>query len=230
MRVRINLLGALLVGQLVLVAVVNFEGVDHRVVEAQKELIPLAPDAVDRIDIEGTNTSVRLERVSGKWQLPQLDGFPADAPRVEQLLTRLAGLQRGWPVATSASAAARFKVGEEAFERKIALRQSDPERPVLLVGTSPGFRKVHVRRAGEEAIYSVAFNAYEAGVRNDDWIDRGILAIDESQISAVRWPTFSLQRADDGFRLRGLEAGQSTAEEQVTPLVCKSALNSGSKR
>lgn len=219
MRVWTYLLGALFLCQLVLIAVMNVDGFDHRVVEAQEALVPVALDAVDRIDIDGGDTSVRLDRVSGKWQFPELDGFPADSARVEQLLTRLAELRRGWPVATTASAAARFQVGDDAYERKISLRQGDQEAPALLIGTSPGFRKVHVRRAGEDEIYSVAFSAYEAGVRNDDWIDRTVLTVDETQVSGIHWPTFTLQRAGDGFQLQGLSEGKTTAEEQVKSLV-----------
>jgi hypothetical protein len=219
MRVWTYLLGALFLSQLVLIAFMNVDRVDYRLAEAQEALVPMALDAVDRVDIDGGDTSVRLDRVSGQWQLPELDGFPADAARVDQLLTRLAELRRGWPVATTASAAVRFKVGDNAYERKISLRQGDQEVPALLLGSSPGFRKLHVRRAGEDEIYSVAFSAYEAGVRNDDWIDRTVLTVDENQVSGVRWPTFAVQRAGDGFRLQGLGEGESTAEEQIESLV-----------
>ena len=59
-----------------------------------------------------------LAKADGQWRIADAGDFPADAKRVEQLLERLGGLRTGTPVATSASARARFKVAEREFERR----------------------------------------------------------------------------------------------------------------
>ncbi len=54
-------------------------------------------------------------------------------------------------------------------------RNTDKVVGDLYLGTSPGFKKVHARRADSDDIYAITFANYEATARTDDWLDKALL-------------------------------------------------------
>ena len=93
----------------------------------------------------------------------------------------------------------------------------------LYVGTSPGFRKVHVRPADGDAVFAVAFNSWEASAKADDWIDKDILKLDEAEISRVEMPDFELHRDANELKLRDLGDAEVSNLEQTRSLIDKLA-------
>ncbi|QBQ56639.1 DUF4340 domain-containing protein [Nitrosococcus wardiae] len=221
MKKWISILGGLLLVQLVLAVAVNLMGEDYGAFEPQEKLLAFDKKEVDGLRIEDDENSLVLQKRDGKWLLPESGDFPADQETVERLLEKLATLEKGWPVATTGGAAKRFKVDDEAFERRLALLTKEETQAVLYVGTSPGFRKVHVRPEGEDAVYAVAFNTWEAGAKADDWIDKDILKLDGDQVTRVEMSDFTLQRSDDQWQLIGLKEQEETNGEEASALVDK---------
>ena len=206
-------LAAVLGLQLVLALVLWAGGPDYNAFKAKEPLLAFDPAKVDRIEIaEGSANSVALVKEDGKWVIPSSAGFPADAAKVSGLLTKLAGLKKGWPVATSAEAAKRFKVSDDAFERRVVLKSGGGTLGELLLGTSPNFKSVSVRAGGDGNVYSVAFAAYEAGARGDEWQDRSLLNIAQDQIASIAIGDVLLERKDGKYVLPGLAAGQKQDE------------------
>ena len=206
-------LAAVLGLQLVLALVLWAGGPDYNAFKAKEPVLAFDPAKVDRIEIaEGSANSVALVKEDGKWVIPSSAGFPADAAKVSGLLTKLAGLKKGWPVATSAEAAKRFKVSDDAFERRVVLKSGGGTLGELLLGTSPNFKSVSVRAGGDGNVYSVAFAAYEAGARGDEWLDRSLLNIQQDQIASIAIGDVLLERKDGRYVLPGLAAGQKQDE------------------
>ena len=196
---RLTLLTALLLIQLALAAGLAWR---HQRLAAPARPTPLL--AVDKAQVDGIaiddghGQQVTLQRQGDGWQVRELDGFPASATRIDGLLARLADLQRGWPVATSEDALRRFQVAADRYQRRIRLRAGERVLATLYLGTSPGFRQIHARADGDEAVYAVAFNAFDAPARPDDWADRQVLHLHEGDIAAIHYPDFTLQRDDQG--------------------------------
>ena len=206
-------LAAVLGLQLVVALVLWAGGPDYNAFKAKEPLLAFDAAKVDRIEIaEGSANSVALVKEDGKWVIPSSAGFPADAAKVSGLLTKLAGLKKGWPVATSAEAAKRFKVSDDAFERRVVLKSGGGTLGELLLGTSPNFKSVSVRAGGDANVYSVAFAAYEAGARGDEWQDRSLLNIQQDQIASIAIGDVLLERKDGKYVLPGLAAGQKQDE------------------
>jgi hypothetical protein len=206
-------LAAVLGLQLVLALILWAGGPDYNAFKAKEPLLAFDPAKVDRIEIaENSANSVALVKEDGKWVIPSSAGFPADAAKVSGLLAKLAGLKKGWPVATSAEAAKRFKVSDDAFERRVVLKSGGGTVGELLLGTSPNFKSVSVRAAGDGNVYSVAFAAYEAGARGEEWQDRGLLNIQQDQIASIAIGDVLLERKDGKYVLPGLAAGQKQDE------------------
>lgn len=219
MKQWISVLSVLLALQLGLALAVNLRGEKYGVFQAEEPLLAFQKDAVDRIRIEDGKQGVLLEKKDAHWELPDLKGFPASNDPVEALLTKLSGLKKGWPVATTAAAAEHFKVDDKDFERRITLSSKGSQVAQLYVGTSPGFRKVHVRPAGEDAVLAVPFNTWEASAKADDWLDKDILRLSEADIQKVELPDLVLQRDGDVFKLADLAPGEETYTQTARSLI-----------
>jgi hypothetical protein len=219
----IVVLSALLVLQLALAIGLNLTGEDYGTFEPQEKLLGVDEPAVDGLRIEDGESSVALHRRDGRWVLPEEGDFPADQGAVERLLGQLAALEKSWPVATTSSAAKRFEVAEDTFERKLTLLVGEEPAAVLYVGTSPGFRKVHARPAGEDAVYAVTLDTWEASARPDDWIDKGTLGLEAAEVSRVALPGVVLERQGEGWRVAGLAEGEETDAQEAAALVSKLA-------
>ena len=171
-----RILSAILALQLALLAALYWPRTSGPV-SAGALLAEMAGDAPRRISIEdGDAQSVTLSRDadSAQWQLAS--GLPADESKVAALLDALTERDSGFAIADSAGAAARFQLGDDAFERRIRLANADTERAVYL-GSSPSFRKIHARRDGENAVYVLELNSYDAPTTENDWLDRSLLAL-----------------------------------------------------
>lgn len=221
MKKWISILSGLLVVQLVLAMAINLTGEDYGVFLAEERLLAFEQQAVDGLRIEGGTDSVVLKKQGGQWSLPESGDFPASQGSVEGLLDKLATLEKGWPVATTGGAARHFKVAEGQFEQKLVLLSGDDVQATLYVGSSPGFRKVHVRSGDEDEVYAAAFNAWEANAKTDDWIDKSILKLNESDVEHVEMPAATLQRKEDQLQVIGLEAQEQTDEKAVRSLIGK---------
>jgi hypothetical protein len=219
MKPWIPFLGGLLLAQLVLALGLNLSGDDYSAFEPKEPLLAFDPAAVDRLVLADADASLTLSKQGADWELPDAGGFPADAAGVRRLIERLAALEKGWPVATSSSAARRFEVADDSYQRKLALYSGDQPMGQLYVGTSPGFRKVHARPGDEERVFSVELNTWELSPRTDDWIDKGILALDAADLTRVRMPGFTLQRDGDAWRLEDSSEGESPNPEAVERLL-----------
>ena len=57
---------------------------------------------------------------------------------------------------------------------------------MLYIGTSPGFRRVHARTEGDDAVFSIDFGIHELPVDEDDWLNQQLFRTEE--ISSVVFP------------------------------------------
>jgi hypothetical protein len=201
----IRVLSAVLLLQLVVVAALYWPRGDAEA-PAPSLASGLARDSIDLIELrdsEGDELSIR--RRDDGWVLA--NGLPAAPAMVDTLLTALLSGDTGLAIATSESAAERFKVAADDYERRIRLAGAEQERVVFL-GTSPAFRKIHARRDGERSVYVVELNSYDAAARAERWLDRSLLAttdISSLELYGVRytlddgtWTREDGETVDDG--------------------------------
>lgn len=157
---------------------------------------------------DGEGHTLQLTKEKDQWLLPELALFPADTVRVQGLIDRLVGLQRGWPEATTLEAAKRFKVASDRFERKLTLRTNSTDLGAVYFGSSPGLRKTYVRVDGSQEIQTLALASHELEVRADAWIDTRVLHIKAEQIMRVALPGLWLERHQEGLQPTDLAADE----------------------
>ncbi len=191
--------------------------------------------AVDRGKIDGLEViddkgqKLTLRKGPSGWLLSDSKGLPADNHKVSELLDKLADVKVPWPVATSAESAKRFEVAPDKFQREIKLMEHGKVVGDVYLGTSPGFKKVHARRADSNDIYAISFANYDATARADDWLDKDMLK-PTGDITKLVWPDhWTLQRAADKAKdgapwtLDGLASDEKLKQDAATELVNKVA-------
>ena len=152
-------------------------------IEEPEPFLQFDADSVDSLSVSNSDGSVSLAKVDGAWQLP--GGVPAAEFKVDSVLGRFADAAGSWPVANTASTRERFEVTEDNHQRHIVVKAGEDVLADIYLGTSPGYRKTHARRAGEDEIYAVRFSNYEAGVKTADWLDRSLLR-PKGDVTALR--------------------------------------------
>jgi hypothetical protein len=207
---RLIALSALLVAQLALALLLGLRGTDLAPAAAQGVLLDFPRDAVSQIRIAGADgDEVELVRAEGVWRLPALGDFPAASFKVAGLLDKIAAAERRLPVATSAEALRRFRVADDAFERRIRLAADGRELGVLYLGDSPGFRRLFVRVDGEQAVHEAEIGLFDAPSAASDWADRTALHLDEDSIRRVELADITLERVEHGWQLADLAPGEA---------------------
>ncbi|MFZ5652837.1 MAG: DUF4340 domain-containing protein [Pseudomonadota bacterium] len=219
---------ALLLGIQLLVALgLHFTGPDLAPGAARVPLLAFDRERVDRLRLEGPEQAVvTLEKGDAGWTLKELEGFPADTTKVDQLLARLAELQGGIPAATSAAAQPRFRVSDQDFERRIGLFAGDQALGTLYLGSSPGMGQIHARAGDSERIEVVELAAFDIPVKADDWIDRLLVRVPREQITAIEIAGLRIERvaATEGdeprprWQATGLAEGEQLNQQAADTL------------
>lgn len=203
-------LSGLLVLQL-LIAAALFWGQQQPGQQSKRQaLLSFQAQQLDRVVVSDADHSITLTKSGDTWLLPDLRQLPADAGKLRGLLDKLQSLQTGWPVATTDASQHRFEVAKDKFQRKLQLYQADKLVGELLIGTSPGFRKSHVRRAGDDAVYAVKLNSFDWPAKAEDWLDKALLAA--SDIKRIEGPDYVLAKQEDGWHFNAEQSAEDQPE------------------
>ncbi|MAT93648.1 MAG: hypothetical protein CME59_13705 [Halioglobus sp.] len=180
----------------------------------EREPLVAALASVDRLLISDAQQQTTLVRDGDGWLIEQLDNLPADSRRVSDALDRIGGVALGFPVTTSSSAHERFEVARDNHQRHLQLYAGREPLGAVYLGTSPGFRQLHLRRTGEDEVYTVRMNVFDYPADPQQWLDRQLLAVDS--ISRVEGEDYILQRDEDRWLLgSGGEADPAGAQALV---------------
>ena len=157
-------------------------------------LIPATLAGVDHIVLDGATVAagspgapshVELAKSNSGWALPGYFDAPADAAKISSLVEQLTRLKRGLPVATSAGALRRFKVDDQAFERRLVFSQGGKVIASLYIGDSSGVRRSNARTADDHAVYSVDLGSYELPAQPDAWLDQNLLKRNADKLTSI---------------------------------------------
>lgn len=220
MRRLILLCLALLFVQTSLVVLTHWQRPAADTQSGKGPLLKLAAAEVDEMLLEdGEGHRLVLKKEQEQWRLPDAGSFPADTDRVQGLIDRLAGAQRGWPEATTAEAATRFKVAADRFERKLSLRKAGNTVATVFLGGSPGLRKTYLRVDGDPEIHTIGIAQHEVEVKVDNWIDTNALRLKPEQVARIELPGLVLERTQDGLQPVGLTPEEEVVKDRRDALV-----------
>jgi len=197
---RQTILGAILLAQLVVVALVW--GLQSRPGDVPPVFLSFDASSVDVLTVAEEESAVTVTRADGEWRLS--NGLPADGGRIDGVVRKLSDPGAGWPVATSESVMKRFEVVEDSHQRHIVISAGGETLADVYLGTSPTFGKVHARHASGGPVYAISFSNYEAGTRQSDWLKKSLLQPDGKVHSVTR------RSADAEWTLTSTDAGWTT--------------------
>jgi hypothetical protein len=212
-------LGILLVVQLLLtIGLFAYKKIAQPSIAAQP-LLGFSSTEIDRILISDANNSAELKKVDSTWLLPGVQQLPVDQEKLSDVLQKLDGIKLTWPVTTTRSAHERFEVTATQFQRRIELFQGDSKKADLFLGTSPGFKKVHLRLAEADEVYAIELSAFEFPAAANDWLQKDLLALDD--IEMIKGPDYQLLKQGDDWRFVAegkINAEENVAREKITQL------------
>ena len=182
--------------------------------DAGKPLLKLAEEQVDRLLISDADSKLEMRRDGDAWRMPEYHNLAVQDSLAERLLAELPGTSRGFPIAGSSGAKQRFEVAEDNFQRRVQYFAGEEQLAQLFLGTSPGFRQIHVRPGQEDLVYSIEFNSYDVPVNSTHWLDKTLLQVEEP--SAISGVDYRIQRSDGQWRGEDGAAASETAVESLT--------------
>ena len=194
------ILVGLFVAQVAVAGALYFNTWSQRAVRPQGSFLALDSTEVDQLSIEGEGESVKLSKEQDAWRLAST-GLPADASRVESTIQSISDMQLGWAVASSTASHQQLEVADDKYQRRIKIGSGGSTVGDIFVGTSPGFKRSHVRKEGGDEVYSVAINAYDLPAGLSDWLDKGLLQVDD--VSSVSINDKALLKEDDQWVFDG---------------------------
>ncbi len=218
MKRAIVLLSLMLAAQIALALGLQLAGDEPGTFEGGGKLLAFTPEQIDQLQIDGGDGGLELRKADGQWTLPGHFDAAADAQKIDSLLSTLLAIERSWPVAKTDEAFKRFKVADDGFERRLRFKAGDRELATLLLGSSPGFRKVHARLSGEQQVFDIPFSTYQASIKAVDWVDKNVLQLKPEQISAIELPDCRLVRDNGQLQVANLTENKQTDKEQVRKL------------
>ena len=177
MKQKIVWLTGILGVQILLVLVFYVLGQNASPKLESKPLINFDKTALSKVSISDGDADVVLERKGNAWNISTLHNLPVNQAKLEGLLDTLASLQTQWPVTSTTSSHQRFEVATNAFNKRITLFEGEQTMAQLYFGTSPGFKKSHVRVDDADEVYALEINAYELATKASDWLDKSLLAV-----------------------------------------------------
>lgn len=188
-------LTVLFIAQLLLILGVFAYQQHSRVQVDVQPLLAINASEVDRVVIQDADNKVVLQKSGMKWQLPDLYQLPVDQQKLDEILQKLEGTTLTWPVTTTARSHERFEVTNSKYQRRIELFKGDTKKADFWLGNTPGFKKIHLRREGEDQVYAVELSAFEFATATNDWLQKGLLAVKDA--NSIKAADFELQKASD---------------------------------
>lgn len=218
----VQLLLVLLAAQLALIIGLSRGGGELRSSMPDTLLVDADLDSADRIEITDAdgNQVVLVNTGDGLWTLPQFHGVAVAPIKLSTALGKLRDARRGLPIATTAGALKRFKVADRDFERKLTFKRGAVELATVLLGSSPGLRKVHARTTADEVVYSVVAATYDWDATGEGWFDRGLLGVKADALVSV-----TLQHAGQAELTLTRTVKDDTAQWRASGLSADEALN-----
>jgi len=214
--------GLLLVVQLALVAVFNLGKTNSESGSPSSVFVDFNKEQLTEIHItDGQGRKLELEKKEGMWQLTSSYFAPASQTRVTELIDKLGALNRGFVVATSDSAARRFKVTDSGFERHLQLFQEGDMVADFYLGTSPGFRQMHARKAASHEIIAVSLSAFELEASEASWLNKDILKSKEQDLKQISFHDCTLVKNEEGWKIDGLPGSGQADEEAIGEAIDK---------
>lgn len=161
----------------------------------QQSLLAVRKSDITRIVIKDAEEQLELKKPGNEWLLPAANQLPADAQKIDELLTKLDLVKLAWPVTNTPSSHERFDVAETKYQRHVEYYQGDKKLGDFYLGSAPGFKTIHLRKGGDAKVYAVELNQFDFLANKDDWLSKTLLATEN--ILTIKNADYELRKSSN---------------------------------
>ncbi|MBX9722848.1 MAG: DUF4340 domain-containing protein, partial [Candidatus Obscuribacterales bacterium] len=193
--------------------------------EPSKELFSNDFTKICKIIIEerdadsGKTSKTLLQKDAQGWQLPDVYGFHAAEKQINQMLTSIRDLKRGYPTSTTAGAAEHFKLSKDNFEKAVHMFDGQEKETVLYLSATPRFRSSYAKTSESNDIYNIEFSPFQINGKASDWIDRNAVDLQVATIASVDLGNFQLKKSGQKWNLQTGEKSKQLHDSVARPLL-----------
>ncbi len=145
--------------------------------------------------------SVHLAKAAGHWTVGNAN-YPADNDKIKNILERIVKLKSARLVSRSKGSHSRLKVGEQIFNRKVVMTDTDGKEIIFFLGTAPASKAIHLRRANADEVYQISgLSSWELLAEENSWWQTKYVALNPADIQGLTIngsTTISLHRDTKG--------------------------------
>jgi len=179
----------------------------------------LKPEAVARLAVATSDgRSVTVVRQGNGWIVDAPMHYPADRDKIENLLTRFAGLRSDRLVGQTKEAHTRFQVGASRFGQKVTLTLTTGGERIIYLGSSPSYTSAHVRVEGDDKVYLVSELAgWQVPAEEKFWWQREYLVAKPEELREITLVNRAgtIRLTSDGKKWQLAEGGAGLALDQA---------------
>jgi len=156
--------------------------------------------------MDGTK-EVSFVKENEEWLVPDHHRYPADPEKIGDLFQKLEKIQIGYVIGKTKPTQKRLGVTDGKYQRKILFQKKpgdkDKSQEGFYLGTSPQFRKIHMRRVDQDNIYITnQIATYDFPVTGENWLNKKVMDIDSKDVVAIE---LSRKRGKETFRFTKTE-------------------------
>lgn len=186
-------------------------------VAAPKRLVPFELDDVRSLTVQSAPRGdeevkpVELRKEGDEWVVASSENYPAKRDKVEEVLSKLIGIEVSTPIATKPHRHNQLNVGDVAYGRRVRL--SDGSTEISLVIGSSGASGVNVRREDQNEVYNTrGFSEWSIGDRVRSYVEDKLV---DAQLDSLQ--TVVIHSKEGTFRF-AQEEGEWVLEEPEVPV------------
>lgn len=174
---------------------------------------------------EQPDKQIRMVKQDGAWVLPDIEGFPVNESKVNDLLDKLLSIQVGKPVATTAASHARLQVAENNFTRRVDLTTGKGERTLFFGNARGGSSHVRAGDAGDVYL-TTKLATFDIASDLPSWINTLYFTTTQPAVGNVALTnitgTLTFRRAStDTWTLDGLAAGETFKPDRLDTILSR---------
>lgn len=198
MKKKISLLTGFLGLQLVLALSIYLLGKTSSAEFVPEALLQFDSNKIDKLVISDPDKEIIISKNGYDWILAK-NKLAIEQSNLDRFMKKLEGLKTNWPVTTTSKSHERFEVTDQEYKRKISLYQEDKLITQVYLGTSPGFKKSHIRVDGQNDVYALGLNYYDVPITSKDWMDKSILGVKAA--SSIKGDGFNLTKTGNEWKM-----------------------------
>ncbi len=224
-----KILALLLAAQLALLAYVYRPGQESAPPKMQF-FSDVQADQVTGLTVADAKQAVTIDKETNGWVIDSPQHYPADKGKVEKLIKKLVDLTSSRLVARTRASHRRLKVADDDFNRKVTLHLGKGDDRVLLLGSAPNYKTIHVRRGDDDKVYLAKGLAdWEAQADQHSWFDTNYVDVKPDDLLQVTLTNshgrIALQRdKDKKWQATGVGPGMVLADEPLTDFLNRVSL------